>query len=157
MSKIILRAILPRDRTKSGWLTVEVDGVVKDDYPVLGDGVGGGEFDKNGDTPTGTYIGTFEPSGSRSVYSYGPNGVVKLEPTGGNALLAKQMGRDLLRIHGGAPRKSSTAPDGLRPTFGCLRVEDGNMARLRMHIEDAQAKTDMSYVGGNIEAIVEDL
>lgn len=92
MPKIVLKAILPRDRMKSGWLIVEIDGMVKDDFPVLGRGQKNrGELDRNGDTPTGTYIGTFEPTGRRrSLYSYGPNGVIRLEPTGGDALLAKQ-------------------------------------------------------------------
>jgi hypothetical protein len=38
----------------------------------------------------------------------------------------------------------------------CLRVENGSMKRLREHIGDAQMTTDMCYVGGNVEVIVED-
>jgi hypothetical protein len=40
MPKIVLKAVLPRDRKATGWLIVEIDGVVKDDYPVLGMALG---------------------------------------------------------------------------------------------------------------------
>jgi hypothetical protein len=152
MPKVVLRAVLPRDRHVPGWLSVEIDGVAKDGYPVLGRGLGDDDLKVNGNTPTGTYIGTLESTAHRKK-RFGPNGAVRLEPTGGRALEAKQRGRDGLLIHGG----DLNANDELKQTKGCLRVENGHMGRLRMHIEDARAATNMCYVGGNVEVIVEDL
>jgi hypothetical protein len=88
--------------------------------------------------------------------SYGTNGAVRLHPTDGNALLAHQLGRRGLLIHGGDSRAS--APAGLRPTHGCLRIANGDMARLRMAILDAGADAGMcSEDGYDIEIVVEDM
>jgi len=59
--------------------------------------------------------------------SYGPHMVLRLRPTGGDALKAAKNGRRGLTIHGGDP-----AADGksLRPTHGCPRTANPHQAAL---------------------------
>jgi lipoprotein-anchoring transpeptidase ErfK/SrfK len=57
---------------------------------------------------------------------YGPHGWITLNPVAGQALEAKRNGRFGLLIHGGAPG----AGGALRPTFGCLRLTNGDMRGL---------------------------
>jgi len=85
---------------------------------------------KNGDTPTGTYIATLDGPWNHTkamLRSYGPHMVLRLEPTGGDALTAATNGRRGLAIHGGDP-----AADGisLRPTYGCPRTSNPHQAVL---------------------------
>lgn len=84
-----------------------------------------------GDLPTGTYevLGwsPVDPEDVKEVNSYGPAGKLVLDPMAGDALLAKQAGRYGLLIHGGAPAADGT---GLRPTYGCARVSNADMAHL---------------------------
>lgn len=73
-----------------------------------------------GDTPLGTYTGTIVPAGigSGALRSYGPNKRVLLTPP--------PKGRAGLMLHGGAPSNGG----GLRPTEGCVRVSNEDMARI---------------------------
>lgn len=79
-----------------------------------------------GDTPTGTYdIVEFVPY-SAERDNLGPNGSLRLKPTGGEALQAKNNGRTGLLIHGGRLGNNNK----LRPTNGCLRLSDADMKKL---------------------------
>lgn len=81
-----------------------------------------------GDTPTGTYACTLEPAAPTDpadLRSYGPNRRILMTGTAGPALEAALL-RSGLMIHGGAPGNGG----GLRPTHGCLRLSDENMAAL---------------------------
>jgi len=127
--QLVIRVLLPRDRHKVGWLRVEREGEVLFEVPVLGRGKRGrGVFATSGDTPTGSYGGeVFQDTSSWNQRSYGPWGAVRLRPMGGDAILAEAFGRDGLLIHGGASRASGR----LRPTYGCLRVSNEDMKRIR--------------------------
>lgn len=80
-----------------------------------------------GNIPTGTYTGARTVAGKPSR-SYGPNKRFLLTATGGQALEACKAPdpRWGLMIHGGDPLPSG----GLRPTHGCLRLADTDMAML---------------------------
>lgn len=78
-----------------------------------------------GDTPTGKYRGFINdiartPSNDKT---YGPQAVITLDPQSGQAKVAKENGRFGLLIHGG----DLNAAGRLRPTFGCVRVANGDM------------------------------
>jgi hypothetical protein len=84
-----------------------------------------------GDTPTGVYAVTaVVPSGPGTAYpdvhKYGDVGVIKLNPSSGDALLAKQNGRIGLLIHGGDPGGNHL----LRRTNGCIRMMNSELADL---------------------------
>lgn len=87
-----------------------------------------------GDTPLGTYIARRALPGD-NLRSYGPHDRISLWPIEGQALRAAQDGdpavlddghRSGLMIHGGAPASGG----GLRPTHGCLRLSNDDIARL---------------------------
>lgn len=133
-----LNVLLPRDRDTPGWLRVDVDGVPRAEFRVLGRGstkVGGiptGNPKRSpiayaGNTPTGSY----ESPGIVSTAdwpqdSYGPWGAVKLKAVEGDALLAERLGRTGLMIHGGARGPFH----GYRSTLGCLRLNNFDMKQL---------------------------
>ena len=76
-----------------------------------------------GDTPTGDYsIGELvaHPKGETTLHTYGASRSILLDPQSGDALTAKNNGREGLMIHGGA----SSSTGGLRPTHGCIRVSE---------------------------------
>ena len=86
---------------------------------------------RQGDTPTGKYAVTL---GAICIpeRSYGPNPVLHIVPTGGDGLVrAKAEGIPPallgLMVHGG-----QLAEDGksLRPTHGCIRLDDASMQTL---------------------------
>lgn len=84
-----------------------------------------------GDTPAGTYaVPGLEATGgatNRSSHSYGPNGAIRLNPTGGDADTAATLGgRQYLLIHGGDLNGSGQ----LRPTNGCIRLSNVDMVSL---------------------------
>lgn len=62
---------------------------------------------------------------------YGLHGYIELTAVSGDALTAAKNGRDGLRLHSGA----LNAFGGLRPTYGCLRVSDGDFLAIRAWIE----------------------
>jgi hypothetical protein len=80
-----------------------------------------------GDTPAGSYrVAGFVPSiGDDDRSRHGPNGKILLDPTSGDASLAKTNGRKFLEIHGGDLRNGQ-----LRPTNGCLRLTNEDMLTL---------------------------
>lgn len=91
-----------------------------------------------GDTPLGTYTGTIVPAGigSGALRSYGPNKRVLLTPP--------PKGRAGLMLHGGAPSNRG----GLRPTEGCVRVSNEDMAAI-LAILDNRLTCDVEVIDGS--------
>lgn len=88
-----------------------------------------------GDTPTGTYrILAVTNFGSpyTDTRKYGNQGVIKLEPQTGNALIARNNGRTGILIHGG----DLGAGGQLRRTNGCLRMANDELAYLKQLINE---------------------
>ena len=143
--------VLPKNRVNPGTLELrDGDTVVAGPFPVLGKADNQAAAQKgnptrnpereDGDTPLGEYgITEVVPTGGPAMpaHSYGPNGALRLNPVAGQALIAKRNGRTGLLIHGGDPRPSD---GGLRPTHGCLRVSDPNMAVLAPLVRDLLAR-----------------
>jgi len=133
---------LPTDRTKLGTVRLIGDDgtVIAGPFNAYGKADGGtaaanGNASRNplfpfGDTPTGGYaVPGLEATGDgtgRSTHSYGPNGAIRLNPTSGDALTAAGLGRQYLLIHGG----DLNANNRLRPTNGCIRLSNDDMAAL---------------------------
>ena len=89
-----------------------------------------------GDTPTGEYsIAELvtHAKGETTRHTYGAFPSVLLDPQSGDALTAKQNGREGLMIHGGAPSSSG----GLRPTHGCVRLAEDSQKALIDLLESA--------------------
>lgn len=78
-----------------------------------------------GHTPLGRYRGVLGPV-QAETRSYGPNRVVELQALDGDALKAARNGRSGIWIHGG----DKTDKGYLRPTHGCVRLADEDMAHL---------------------------
>jgi hypothetical protein len=135
---------LPADRTKLGSLQLLADDgttLIAGPFSAFGKADGQtanlhGNASRNtllpfGDTPAGTYaVPGLEATGgatTRSSHSYGPNGAIRLNPTGGDADTAATLGgRQYLLIHGGDLNGSGQ----LRPTNGCIRLSNADMASL---------------------------
>lgn len=90
-----------------------------------------------GNTPTGEYTGRLLGYVPKPARSYGVEEPVTLEPTSGQALLAKQNGRAGLWIHSG----DLTTGGFLRPTFGCIRITPATHAALVQALKAAGAET----------------
>jgi hypothetical protein len=96
---------------------------------------------KYGDSPTGTYLITaVVPSGAGT--KYGDAGVIKLNPSSGDALLAKQNGRTGLLVHGGDPGGIHL----LRRTNGCIRMMNSELADLIDQINQLGENLDILEV-----------
>ena len=126
-----LLAVIPANRFNYGTIvlgTLALRCLARSDQSAA-DSVGNPTRDplkQMGDLPYGTY--TLTLGGVETPRrSYGPTPVIHLTPTGGDALTAAQNGRAGLLIHGG-----DYADDGhsLRPTHGCMRLADRDMAWL---------------------------
>lgn len=90
-----------------------------------------------GNTPTGSYSANqIVETATFPQAAYGPWGAVRLQPLSGNALLAENLGRHGLLIHGGAPGTSGPWKGSLKPTHGCLRVSNDDMKKLRTMLEE---------------------
>lgn len=108
-----------------------------------------------GDTPSGSYaadrlLRTGIGTGYRDR-SYGPNGAIRLIPTSGDAALAAD--RTGLLIHSGDPSSNG----GLRPTNGCIRLSNADMASLVAAILVQQATAgplQSCTVGPQVETVV---
>jgi|SRR3972149_2847009 len=84
-----------------------------------------------GDLPTGAYRGVLTLPGTPER-SYGPGKRVLLVPEQGECLRAQnEFGRHALMIHGGDLHHTGK----LRPTWGCLRLSNSDMAYLVAEIE----------------------
>lgn len=78
-----------------------------------------------GDTPSGLYGIRFSPQPMADRGTYGMNRVVFMDPLSGDAAEAEENGRSGLWLHGGSLRNGR-----LRPTYGCIRVDDETMLDL---------------------------
>ena len=140
-----LLAIFEPDRTNVGTITLRNDGGVQvvlysalgkaanDDAAAKGN-VGANPLHLYGNTPLGLYhVNEIAPSGP-DTRKYGDAGVIRLEPVGGQALLAKQNGRTGLLIQGGSPGTTGL----LRRTNGCVRMMNGELRHLIAKIRALQ-------------------
>ncbi len=94
-----------------------------------------------GDTPTGNYRVTRIVRHEADAHErFGPNGVLVLEATGGDAALAEANGRYRLFIQGG----SLAANGALRSTSGSLRLRNEDLATLaRLVGEEKNVRVDV--------------
>lgn len=88
-----------------------------------------------GDTPTGGYrVVNIVANGAgttRPISQYGQSGSLVLDPQSGEAKDAKKNGRTGLLIHAGRHAFSSVVgPESLKPTNGCVRMLDWQLAQL---------------------------
>jgi len=145
---LTIQVQLPSDRNKTGTLTLvdPASGLsLFGPVPVLGRAArntagmhgnpSGNSLQPYGDTPTGTYdVARIVGNGngtSRPIAAYGQSGSIVMEPTGGDALVAKKNGRVGLLIHAGRHVFSSVVDArALKPTNGCIRMLDFDMANL---------------------------
>ena len=128
-----LRAKLPLDRYVAGTLWIEDDtgitfgpvrarGEADNRNAASQDNIVEDPTKVGGDHPAGTYLATEVVIIPIPNDTYGPY-FIRLDPQSGEAHEAKQNGRTGIGIHGGRLH-----PDGrLRETFGCLRIDDGNL------------------------------
>ncbi|MGA2500308.1 MAG: L,D-transpeptidase [Tepidisphaeraceae bacterium] len=94
---------------------------------------------KDGDTPTGTYAATLGQV-ELPERSYGPYRVIHLNPTVGDGVLRAQdehlQPDDLgLLMHSGPLAKDGKS---LRPTHGCIRLDDVNQKALVSLMEQTE-------------------
>ena len=145
MSRVVLKVLLPKNRDSNGTMVVDIDGFPVATFEVLGRGSrgpGDTQFLENGNTPTGVYRGAvWKSTAGQSQSSYGPNGKLALDPVSGNALIARHLSRVDLLIHGGDidSRPGSQWRGNLKPTHGCLRVANEDVADLHNLLLSATA------------------
>jgi hypothetical protein len=131
MAGLEIRVKLPDDRRKTGTLEL-VDSVtglrVYGPIPALGRAarnVAAQHGNPNGEAT------------SHPADVYGSAGVIVLEPTGGQAATAAANGRTGLLIHAGRQTATPTPlPSHLKPTNGCIRVLEGDLAGLIQAMKD---------------------
>src|SRR5579859_7744671 len=147
MPRIVVE--LPKDRTQAGTLELQDDSgkTVAGPFDVLGKAdnqtaTSHGNPDRDpampyGDTPTGSYdVSGYKATGNEqySAHSYGTSGAIALDPVGGDAAEASDNGRTGLMIHAG----DLGAEDQLRPTNGCMRMSNEDMATLMSAISSLE-------------------
>jgi hypothetical protein len=148
MASLTISIKLPADRTRTGTLVIvdPITGVnLFGPVPVLGRAArntatahgnpNGDPLQPFGDTPTGGYrvvdIVANGAGTSRPVAQYGQSGSIVLDPASGAAATAKANGRTGLLIHAGRHAFSSVVDArALKPTNGCIRMLDWDMAEL---------------------------
>lgn len=149
-----IRVNLPADRTKTGTIAL-VDTMTG--LPIFGPVPAFGRAARNtagkhgnpkaaatlpfGDTPTGSYrIPYVLKSGDGTTHPkdvYGSAGVIALDPVSGQALTAKGNGRVGLAIHAGRQIATPTPmASHLKPTNGCVRMLEGDLAHLIKAMKD---------------------
>jgi hypothetical protein len=85
-----------------------------------------------GNTPIGVYSLTLIPASDPSnFHAYGPNKRWLLTPISGDGVKAEGAPgmRAGLLIHGGDLNSAYVQWKGLRPTYGCIRMSDGDIAK----------------------------
>jgi hypothetical protein len=91
-----------------------------------------------GDLPAGEYRATrsvAKNSTLADIRSYGNGPVWVLNPVAGEAVKAMHNGRYGILLHGGAVGSLMTT-GGLRPTHGCLRVDNSTIEALALRAVD---------------------
>lgn len=147
---------LPDDRSKYGSIEV-VDGtghVLAGPFSPLGqatrsEAAAHGNASRNPTLPYGNTPGEYAVRGivstglgtSHSARTYGTAGAVVLDPVSGQALTAEQNERTGLLIHGGALNSNG----GLRPTFGCVRVANEDLAKIVTAFLLVPSEEDSTY------------
>ena len=141
--EVKITVTLYKDRHRVGVLTVTVPsdpGAMSVTCPCLGisdnsQAIAHGNPSRNslkpyGDTPTGVYLGTVIPPGDAD--GYGVNRRLFLTPVSGDGVKAESApnNRAGLLVHGGRLNPVYTWWEGLRPTYGCVRVPDDGMGRV---------------------------
>ncbi len=146
MANIVINLQLSANRNQSGILQIQEreTGLMLGTFEALArgsQGAGDTQMQVNGNTPTGTYqVVRIENSGGWNQASYGPNGVLRLDPISGNALAAEMnSGRQGLLIHGGTLGGNNywRGSNELRATHGCIRLSNNDMARFVNILFDA--------------------
>ena len=133
---------LPRDRAQPGTLWVERNGQpFIEDVRIRGkaDSKAAADHGNPSRNPTAPY-GDHPAGGYRVIAverksdlrKYGP-AFIRLDPISGDALLAKQNGRDGLALHGGDLNNDGT----LRATNGCGRLDNDNISRIAIDVRVA--------------------
>ena len=135
---LTLNVSLKQDRTKLGYATmVDADGtVLLDTVPVLAKAdnataAAHGNPDRDpqkpyGDTPTGLWTATVIPPGG-DEHAYGPIRRLLLAPKSGPCTTAK---RESIECHGGDLNMAYLQWKYLRPTHGCLRFTNSDIATI---------------------------
>lgn len=151
---LVIRVKLPGNRLKTGMLEL-VDPItglaIYGPVPVLGRAARNTAAQHGnptgtptlpfGDTPTGNYnIPSILLSGTGTSHPadrYGSSGVIVLDPMNGQAATAKANGRTGLLIHAGRQVATPTPlPSHLKPTNGCIRMLESDLAGLIQAIRD---------------------
>ncbi len=136
-----LSVVLPKGRMSEGTLTATLASGETRTFRCLGrsdssaaKSVGNPNRDplkRFGDLPTGTYRATLiPPAPAEAARAYGPGVRWVLDGIAGDALQAKKNGRYGILIHGGSVG-APMPPNALRPTHGCLRVDNKTIDFLR--------------------------
>ena len=147
---LTLKIIFPKDRMKLGRASlVRDDGtVILADMPVLGISDNAAAIAHNnpthdplkpfGNTPTGLSK-LVKLSPRADVDAYGPNPVYSMDPVSGDILKAESAPyfRSGLWHHGGALNPAYTQWKGLRPTYGCVRHLNSNLALINGYADMA--------------------
>lgn len=152
--QLTIKIVVPTDRTKTGTLTLVnpatgltlfgpvsvLARAARNTAKTYGNPTGDA-LKPYGDTPKGSYdvlkIVSNGTGTTRPTDVYGQSGSVVLNPTGGDALTAKKNGRIGLLIHSGRHAFSSVVDaKSLKPTNGCVRMLDFDLAQLIIAIKN---------------------
>ncbi len=155
---VLLNVKLPKNRNILGHaeLVTAAGEVLIDSMPCLGlaDSVAAalhGNVTKDplkpyGNTPIGLYGMILIPASIGDPQGYGPNQRFLLAPRSGPCVIAETEanGRAGILLHGGALNPKLEQWQGMRPTYGCLRFLDSDVARLTRyaHTNPAGQATD---------------
>ena len=132
-----IRSVLPHDRMRAGTIDIVNDAGDVIFGPVAARGKADGQIaaahgnptrdpkHEDGDHPAGTYRVVHVERDKSPAHSFGPFFLL-LDPTSGDALIAKTNDRKGLAIHGGDP----VADGSLRATEGCLRVSNATVVSI---------------------------
>jgi hypothetical protein len=132
---IRIEVLLAKDRHREGTLTVEDGRVfrclgISDSTAAQAHGNPARDPRKPyGDIPTGEYHASRQApknGNAADIRTYGDGVVFSLTPISGDALIGAANGRDGILIHGGATGAPMPS-NALRPTHGCLRVDDSTI------------------------------
>ncbi len=142
---------LHTDRTKEGVATVIDEGQSPVRFRCLGKSdstaaLRNGNPERDpvkpfGDIPTGDYdaVQTVAalPATADNLRAYGPGVRFVLNGVAGAAAIAVRNGRFGILIHGG-PVGAPMPTDALRPTHGCLRVDDASVEAIAGRLDEAR-------------------